>query len=126
MNSTDEGQLTELMGALFDELLLPIAERMRAEGVAPFPLKPDVCWLSYYVRRKRSAMTHEDFSSASCADLDEFAQRLASHWQALGRHELAARAADVASAAGKAKRVLAEQEPGGQSPELSPYVYAMF
>lgn len=122
MNSTDD-QLAALMGALFDEVLLPLSERMRADGVQAFPLKPDVSWLSYYVRRKRSAMMPEDFSSACCADRAELEQRLAASWHALGRHALEARAAEFANAAAAAKQVLANTQ---QSPELSPYVYAMF
>lgn len=123
MSSTDEEQLAQRMGALFDEVLLPMAERMRASGVQPFPLAPDVTWLSYYVRRRRSAMIHADFTSAACADPAELALRLAAHWQALGRAELAANAARFAADAAAAKALLAAGAPA-EAP--SPYVYAMF
>jgi hypothetical protein len=123
MSSTKEEQLAQLMGALFDEVLLPIAERMRADGVQAFPLAPDVTWLSYYVRRRRSAMTHDDFISASCADTAELERRLGAHWHALGRHELAGHAARFAAAAQQARPLLAA---GEAADEPSPYVYAMF
>ena len=123
MSSTNEEQLAQLMGALFDEVLLPIAERMQANGVQAFPLAPDVTWLSYYVRRRRSAMTHDDFTSAACADPAELGLRLAAHWQALGRAELAGHAARFARDAAAARPLLA----AGSAPEQpSPYVYAMF
>ena len=64
MNSTDNDELDAMLGALFDEVLTPIANAMRARGEHPFPLKPDVSWLSYYVRRRRSTTTAADFTSA--------------------------------------------------------------
>lgn len=123
MNSTKDEQLAQQMGALFDEVLLPIAERMRAANVQAFPLAPDVTWLSYYVRRRRSSMTHDDFTSAACADRAELALRLAAHWRALGRHELAGHAARFALDA-EAARALMLDVTAPDAP--SPYVYAMF
>ena len=38
-------------------------------------------------------MTRADFTGASCVDVADLELRLAAHWQALGRHELAAQAA---------------------------------
>lgn len=123
MSSTKEEQLAQLMGALFDDVLLPIAERMQAGGVQAFPLAPDVSWLSYYVRRRRSAMTHDDFTSAACVDVAELQQRLGAHWRSLGRLELAGHAARFAAAAQAARPLLAAGEALDQP---SPYVYAMF
>ena len=123
MSSTKEEQLAQRMGSLFDEVLLPIAERMQAAGIQAFPLAPDVTWLSYYVRRRRSAMTHDDFTSAACADPAELGVRLAAHWQALGRTELAGHAARFAADAAAARPLLAA---GTAADEPSPYVYAMF
>lgn len=123
MSSTKEEQLAQLMGALFDEVLLPIAEQMRAGGVQAFPLAPDVSWLSYYVRRRRSAMTHDDFTSACCLDTAELERRLGAHWGALGRQELASHATRFAAAAQAARPLLAA---GAAPDQPSPYVYAMF
>ena len=123
MNSTKEEQLAQLMGALFDEVLAPMAARMRADGVEAFPLAPDVTWLSYYTRRRRSSMAHGDFTSAACADTAELERRLAAYWHAQGRHELAGHAARMAQAAEAARPLLAAAAPAA---EPSPYVYAMF
>lgn len=119
MNSTDEA-LAAVMGPLFDEVLLPLAQR---QARAPFALAPDPGWLSYYVRRKRSQMRHDDFLSASCVDAQDLAQRLASHWRALGREELALAAPHFAAAADAARTLLADSV---ARDEVNPYVYAMF
>jgi hypothetical protein len=123
MSSIENDDVDAMLGALFDDVLMPMAERMRAAGVEVFPRAPDVSWLSYYVRRKRSAMTAPDFSSASCSDIDEFERRLAAHWQGLGRRELASQAGHFGSIARAAVEAQAD-EPARI--ELSPYVYAMF
>jgi hypothetical protein len=123
MNSTNDALMATAMGPLFDEVLVPMAERMRASGLQPFPLEPDVSWLSYYVRRKRASMTREDFTGASCVDVADFELRLAAHWHALGRHELAGQAGRFGAAASAAQALLAAQAPES---ELNPYVYAMF
>ena len=123
MNSTNDALMASAMGPLFDEVLLPMAQRMQTAGIQAFPLEPDVSWLSYYVRRKRASMTRADFTGASCVDVADFEARLAAHWQALGRHELAAQAARFGAAASAAQALLAADAPEA---ELSPYVYAMF
>ena len=124
MNSIeDSDDVGAMLGALFDDDLMPMAQRMQAAGVDVFPRAPDVSWLSYYVRRKRSAMVAADFSSASCSDVEEFGQRLAAHWQGLGRHELAAQVDQFAAIARVAREA---QTDVPAKVELSPYVYAMF
>ena len=118
MNSTDTA-----LGALFDELLLPLHLRLRAEGRMPFPVAPDVTWLSYYVRRRHSAMVPADFCNASCADVSELETRLAAYWTSTGRSALAAGVAQVGIAARAAR---AGFEGNVANAEVSPYVYAMF
>lgn len=122
MNSIDD-EAGAMLAALFDEVLMPIAQRMQAEGAEVFPLAPDVSWLSYYTRRKRSAMAPADFNSASCADVAEFEQRLRAYWESLGRSELAAQAGQFATAA-RAARSAQAALPAPDN--VSPYVYAMF
>jgi hypothetical protein len=123
MTSIDDALMAKAMGALFDEVLLPMAERMHANGIQPFPLEPDVSRLSYYVRRKCASMTRADFTGASCVDVTDLEQKLSAHWEALGRHELAAQAAHFGAAAKAAQTLLASEKPEA---ELNPYVYAMF
>lgn len=119
MNSTDAA-LAAILGPLFDELLVPIAAR---QARAPFALAPDTNWLSYYVRRKRSQMRHDDFLSASCVDAGDLALRLATHWRTLGRYELAAVAPRIGAAAAAARALLAGRAPAA---DVNPFVYAMF
>ncbi len=123
MNSTDPADLEAMLGALFDQVLMPVSGRMHDAGEEAFPRKPDVSWLSYYVRRKRSSMTAADLGGIACVDGIEFAQRLEAHWRALGRTELAALAGHfgtVAEAARLARKASAPER------AVSPYVYAMF
>lgn len=122
MNSIDE-DATAVLGALFDEVLMPIGQRMRDAGAQVFPLAPDVSWLSYYVRRRRSSMTAPDFCSASCSDVAEFEVRLRAHWEALERHALAAQVGRFGEAA---RAALAAQANAPAKEQPSPYVYAMF
>jgi len=42
MSSTNDDKLRELVGTFFDDVLMPMAERMRANGVQPFSMSPDV------------------------------------------------------------------------------------
>lgn len=123
MNSTEQTELQAAIGQLFDDVLAPIAARMRADGMAAFPLAPDQSWLSYYVRRRRSSMTREDFLGPSCADAADLERRLSAHWHALGRHELVSHVARFSEAAQAAQRLLRSAR---VDPDLSPYVYAMF
>ena len=120
MNSTD---LDAALGALFDEVLMPIAAHMQSEGEQAFPLSPDVSWLSYYVRRRRSVAVAADFDGASCADPAEFGTRLAAHWQLMGRQSLLPQVRHFVDAATLARAACAERP---AAPPLSPYVYAMF
>lgn len=123
MNSTDPDDLEAALAALFDHVLLPISQRMQAEGAEAFPRGPDASCLSYFVRRGRSSMQPGDFSGIACRDGGEFGQRLAAHWEGLGRHELASHVHAFATVAEIARTSRASTMP---SHELSPYVYAMF
>ena len=120
MSSTKDDEIREAAGALFDRVLAPMAESMRASGSHPFPLKPDASRDSYYVRRAKCAMTHGDFTAPSCTDFDDFERRLAAFWTAIGRHELACKVSHFAAAA-RAVYALGEQDA-----EVSPFVYVMF
>ncbi len=103
------------LGALFDEVIAP-----RSTRAEPFASKPDPAAATYYVRRPRAAMTREEFSAPSSDGFDDFEARLAAHWRALGRDDLAAEAPRFAAAARAAYAL------GDQSAEVSPFVYVMF
>ena len=119
MSSTDKA-MAAILGPLFDELLMPLAAQ---QARAPFALAPDTSWLSYYVRRKRSQMRHDDFLGASCVDAGDLALRLAGYWRALGHDDLAGAAPQIGVAAAAARTLLARQAPAA---DVNPYVYAMF
>ncbi len=123
MNSTEDDKLREAAGAFFDEVLMPMAERMRASGVQPFPLQTDISRLSYYARRSTCSMTRADFLAPSCLDMEDFEQRLAAHWKALGRHELVGAVPRVAAVARVAHAAF---DRGEQDAEVSPLIYVMF
>lgn len=123
MSSIEDGKLRELGSAFFDDVLMPMAGRMRASGATPFLLRPDAARATYYVPRARRSMTHDDFTAPSCLDFEEFEQRLAAHWSALGRDALAAEAGRVADLARAAHATFAPDEQDG---EVSPYIYVMF
>ena len=123
MSSTDDDKLREAIGALFDEVLMPMAERMRASGAQPFWMKPDATWLSYYARRYPCSMTHDDFTSASCIDFEDFERRLAAYWKARGRHELVDEVSRITTITRTAHAAFARDK---QDAEVSPFIYVMF
>ncbi|WP_025916930.1 hypothetical protein [Herminiimonas sp. CN] len=123
MRSTEDDKLREVVGTFFDDVLMPMAKRMRASGIQPFPVQPDVSRLSYYARRSTCSMTRDDFTAPSCIDFEDFERRLAAHWTALGRSELAGEAARIADLARAAHAAFAGNE---QDAEISPYIYVMF
>ena len=118
MSSTDP---RAALGALFDAVIVPMAARAEAEGRAPLLSKPDASVESYYVRRPQPAMRREDFVTPSCEGFEDFERRLAAHWRALGRFELADASTRFTEAA-RAVYALREDASG----EVSPFVYVMF
>ncbi len=120
MNSTKEDKVREVLGALFDDVLAPIAEGLRARAVEPFPLRPDKSCQTYYIFRSKRAMKREDFTFPSCADFEHFESRLAAHWKDIGRDNLADKASHFAGAARIAYAL------GDQDAEVSPFIYVMF
>lgn len=123
MSSTNDDKPREEIGAFFDDVLMPMAERMRASGVQPFPMKPEASWPSYYARRSQCSMTHDDFTAPSCTDFEDFERRLTAHWNIRGRHELIGEVARITTAARAAHAAFTLDK---QDAEVSPYIYVMF
>ena len=123
MSSTEDDKLREVAGAFFDEVLMPMAERMRASGIQPFPMNTDISRLSYYARRSTCSMTRDDFTTPSCIDFDDFERRLAAHWKVLGRNELVS---EVPRIAAVARAAHAAFDRTGQDSDVSPLIYVMF
>ena len=123
MSSIEEDKERGELGQFFDDILAPMAERMKARGQEAFPLRPDPTCHSYYVPRGQPAMTPQDFTAPSCQDAADFEPRLAAHWKALGRTELlgvVSRVRDLAQAAQAARALVRD------SGELPPDIYIMF
>lgn len=123
MSSTNDDKLRETIGPLFDELISPIAERRRASGTPPFPLKPDASLDTYFVPRAQVSMTRNDFTAPSCIDFDDFADRLTAHWEVLGRDELLDGVPRIVAVARTAHAAFQRDK---QDADISPYVYVMF
>jgi hypothetical protein len=121
MSSTD--QEPSVLDAYFDEVLAPLAARMRARKEQAFPMAPDPACSSYYIARLRPAMAPEDFTAASCATAADTQERLGTHWQALDRTDLLAHLDRISSLVQAAKDA---SGPGDGSAELSPDLYVMF
>ncbi len=119
MSSTDPRGAAEA-AALFDEALVPLAARRRAEGREAFPAGPDAARASYYVARPRAAMRPEDFTAPACASVEDFEGALRAHWEALGRRDLVTEAPRFAAAARAAYAL------GDEDAAVSPFVYVMF
>jgi hypothetical protein len=117
MSSIDEAALRALAGPLFDALTAGAPER------PPFPLGADPAQASYYVARPQRFMRRGDFGAPSCLDVEDFELRLAAHWKAAGRPELAAQAPLVAQVARAMHALFAQAQPEA---EVSPYIYSMF
>jgi hypothetical protein len=121
MSSIDDAVLGAATAVLFDALSAGAAPPAGRQG--PFPMGPDPQLSSYYTRRSRPAMTHEDFLSASCLDAGEFGQRLAACWRAAGRPALAEQVPLVTETAAALHALYVQARPQA---ELSPYIYQMF
>ena len=87
MNQTDS---TRLSGALFDDVMVPLADARRAAGAAPyFPLAPDPVVSSYFVPAEHTAMTPADFDFPGGGSAEGLIDALVTYWRAQGEHALA-------------------------------------
>ena len=106
---------------LFDEIVLPLHEKLKRDGGELFPLGPDLSLESYYITCRKTRMNRKDFEVAAYERAAGFADVLRCMWQDETRTDLAASAqkqAEVARALGE----VAEQ----QTDEVSPFLYVMF
>jgi hypothetical protein len=106
---------------LFDEIVLPLHERLRVDGVEMFPPGPDVSATSYYIRRAETRMGWQDFEAAAYESAEGLAAALRRLWQNGIPAALAASAdkqAEVATALEEAAET--------QTEDVSPFIYVMF
>ena len=127
MNSTDaRKKLTEpqdpaesarLIREFFDSELMPIAQRLRDAEQPPFPLCGNASQGTYYVTRRRTAMSPADFEVFGLSSIDDFEPALAQLWKQQGWSALA-------PGLGRLARALYFAEDRDQ--EISPFIYVMF
>jgi hypothetical protein len=117
MNWTDSRGAIEV---LFEKTLLPIHEELKSSGTI-FPHDPDSSLNSFYISRKKTRMSREDFEVAAYEDAAGFASALHRLWDDSSQVDLTGTVGEHAEAA----RALAE-EAEEQTEEVSPFTYVMF
>ena len=93
MSSTEAGvdSVRAVAGALFDELVVPLAEARKAAGrQSYFPLKGESGAKSYYVAPLASVMKPADFEFPGGGTADGLIDALTAYWADQGQTELAA------------------------------------
>lgn len=81
----------QLAGALFDEVVVPLAKARRASGAAPyFPLQEDPNTASYFVAPSLKVMSPADFEFRVGGKAEALIDDLAAHWTRQGETGLAA------------------------------------
>jgi len=93
MNPTSTERSIELAGALFDEVMVPLAKARRDSGAAPFfPAKGDASRSSYFVTPALREMRPADFELQVGEKSKALIDSLAAHWTKQGDPGLAAMA----------------------------------
>lgn len=93
MSSTDEDRARRLAGALFDELVTPLAEARKVAGKqAYFPLAGEAGAKTYYEEPVLRAMQPGDFEFPGGGTAEGLVDALAASWAAEGETDLAAMA----------------------------------
>ena len=118
MSSTDNQSRID---RLFDEVVLPLHEKIQREGVELFPAGPDLSRESYFQARTKRRMSREDFEAASYDGAAGLAGALRSVWQNGNLAELTGSAEKQAAVA-----VALQAEAEAQTDEVSPFIYVMF
>ncbi len=121
MNSTDKDP-RKLAGALFDEVIAPLAAARKAASNPPyFAAAADMTLASYYQEPIVSELQAADYQFPGGGSADGFIDALAAHWLAQGETELAAMAPRLKEIAAELKRE-ASQGDG----TISALCYTMF
>lgn len=90
MSQTDSARSARLAGALFDEVVAPLAQERRARGKqSEFPLGPEPA-STYFTPPGLRTMESADFEIAGGGTIDGLLEALVAHWAARGEAELVA------------------------------------
>lgn len=120
MNSTRNEEIVTI-DQFFVEILVPLAKELRGKNVPVFfHKKPDAAKKTYFIRRKKVAMTPEDFEVDGCNSPADLKKALLHLWSAEGHTELRIMAEAIAKLA---ESIHHTEE---QSSEVSPFIYVMF
>src|SRR3954470_12551959 len=114
---TETDERDQLSAKFFDEVMLPLAERVRARRTSFFPLGYEPELETYFVTPQRKVMTPDDFELPAAESSENFTSELAALWAREGHEELAAIGPQLAVLA----RKLAEQEPA-EDEDVSPFM----
>lgn len=105
---------------MFENEIVPLAGRLRAQGRELLPAGPDPALGSYYQRRALTTMSRADFEVSGPGSVEDFRAAIMQLWRSQGLSELEPLAPSLARIA-DAVRLVEEQ-----GDEVSPFVYVMF
>ena len=90
MNPTETERSVQLAGALFDEVMVPLAKSRRSSGAAPFfPLQQEPSRTSYFATPSLRVMRPADFELKVGGKSEALIDALAAHWAKQGESGLA-------------------------------------
>lgn len=120
MNSTRKEELTTV-DQFFYETLVPLAKTLRKkDALVFFHKRPDPAKETYFIKRKKTSMTPDDFEVDGCKSPDDLKKALVRLWMAEGHTELPIIADSIVKLA---ESIHHTEE---QSCEVSPFIYVMF
>lgn len=99
---------------------MPLAEKLRSEGQAFFPVKGDPNATTYYIKRDKTTMAPEDFEVVGCDAVESFREALIDLWRSQGHPQLTGLAPGLSRLAESLHQVEEQNE------EVSPFIYVMF
>ena len=117
MSSTDPAPD---VGRFFDDLIVPLGDRLHAENRPLFPRRPDAGLGSYYTATTRRTFAPRDFELPNLMNPEEVRKALEKMWSESGRPEFV----PLASAFGAWVAALRQEAP--ESAEVSALVYVMY
>jgi hypothetical protein len=80
MSSTEADALGPELARVFREVLVPLAEALRASGWRAFPPGPEAGAPSYFVQRPRTVLSAADLRWPRTADVETALARLSELW----------------------------------------------
>jgi hypothetical protein len=120
-SSSTESDLDRQAEQIFNDCLVPLAERLRRRTAERLPLGVAADLASYYVAPARPAMRAADFECDATDSPEAFLAALSELWAAQGCQDLT-RLCEALRQIAAALR----QEPPVEGEEISPFIYAMY